>query len=234
MGSQLGFISEGLFQSQEDIDKSATITGKDVLPGYIKYKDRNGDGVISYEQDMGYVGRSPYARFQSSLNLNGSWKGFDFDLLFQSGLGRTVALTGVYTSPGAEGIMDNTAFTKMFYHGGNSPQFLADNSWTPENLNAEFPRLSLVNASSNNAYSSTFWYRNGNYLRLKSFQVGYTIPQKLTRGVGIEKIRIFAEGSNLLTFSELTKYNIDPESPGVNNGYYPQQRTVSVGLNLSL
>lgn len=234
VGSQLGFISEGLFQSQEDIDKSATITGKDVLPGYIKYKDRNGDGVISYEQDMGYVGRSPYARFQSSLNLNGSWKGFDFDLLFQSGLGRTVALTGVYTSPGAEGIMDNTAFTKMFYHGGNSPQFLADNSWTPENLNAEFPRLSLVNASSNNAYSSTFWYRNGNYLRLKSFQVGYTIPQKLTRGVGIEKIRIFAEGSNLLTFSELTKYNIDPESPGVNNGYYPQQRTVSVGLNLSL
>ena len=234
VGSQLGFIAEGLFQSQEEIDNSPTITGSGVLPGYIKYKDRNGDGKISYAQDMGYVGKSPYSRFQTSLNLNGSWKGFDFDVLFQSGLGRTVALTGVYTSTGSEGIMDNTAFTKLFYHGGNSPQFLPENSWTPDNTNAEFPRLSLVTVSSNNAYSSTFWYRNGNYLRLKSFQVGYTIPQSFTRSAGIDRIRLYVEGSNILTFSELTKYNIDPESPGVNNGYYPQQRTLSFGLNFSL
>lgn len=183
---------------------------------------------------MGYVGKSPYSKFQTSLNLNGSWKGFDFDVLFQSGLGRTVALTGVYTSTGSEGIMDNTAFTKLFYHGGNSPQFLAENSWTPENTNAEFPRLSLVTVSSNNAFSSTFWYRNGNYLRVKSFQLGYTIPQTLTRSAGIDKVRVYVEGSNIFTFSELTKYNIDPEQPGVNNGYYPQQRTVSFGLNFSL
>lgn len=234
VGSQLGFVAEGLFQSQEEIDNSPTITGSGVLPGYIKYKDRNGDGKISYAQDMGYVGKSPYSRFQTSLNLNGSWKGFDFDVLFQSGLGRTVALTGVYTSTGSEGIMDNTAFTKLFYHGGNSPQFLPENSWTPDNTNAEFPRLSLVTVSSNNAYSSTFWYRNGNYLRLKSFQVGYTIPHSVTRSVGIDRIRLYIEGSNILTFSELTKYNIDPESPGVNNGYYPQQRTLSFGLNFSL
>ncbi|HHV87191.1 MAG TPA: TonB-dependent receptor [Petrimonas sp.] len=234
VGSQLGFIAEGLFQSQEEIDNSPTITGSGVLPGYIKYKDRNGDGKISYAQDMGYVGKSPYSRFQTSLNLNGSWKGFDFDVLFQSGLGRTVALTGVYTSTGSEGIMDNTAFTKLFYHGGNSPQFLPENSWTPDNTNAEFPRLSLVTVSSNNAYSSTFWYRNGNYLRLKSFQIGYTIPQSITRSAGIDRIRLYVEGSNILTFSELTKYNIDPESPGVNNGYYPQQRTLSFGLNFSL
>lgn len=234
VGSQLGFIAEGLFQSQEEIDNSPTITGSGVLPGYIKYKDRNGDGKISYAQDMGYVGKSPYSRFQTSLNLNGSWKGFDFDVLFQSGLGRTVALTGVYTSTGSEGIMDNTAFTKLFYHGGNSPQFLPENSWTPDNTNAEFPRLSLVTVSGNNAYSSTFWYRNGNYLRLKSFQVGYTIPHSVTRSVGIDRIRLYIEGSNILTFSELTKYNIDPESPGVNNGYYPQQRTLSFGLNFSL
>ncbi|SCD21879.1 SusC/RagA family TonB-linked outer membrane protein [Proteiniphilum saccharofermentans] len=234
VGSQLGFIAEGLFQSQEEINNSPTITGSPVLPGYIKYKDRNGDGKITYAQDMGYVGKSPYSRFQTSLNLNGSWKGFDFDILFQSGLGRTVALTGVYTSTGSEGIMDNTAFTKLFYHGGNSPQFLPENSWTPDNTNAEFPRLSLVNVSTNNAYSSTFWYRNGNYLRLKSFQIGYTIPQSFTRSAGIDRIRLYVEGSNILTFSELTKYNIDPESPGVNNGYYPQQRTLSFGLNFSL
>lgn len=236
VGAQLGFIAEGLFQTQEEIDNSPLIEGKKVLPGYIKYQDRNGDGKITYAQDMGYVGKSPYSKFQTSLNLNGSWKGFDFDILLQSGLNRTVALTGVYSKDvtGVEGIMDNTAFTRPFYHGGNSPQFLVENSWTSENMHAEFPRLSLVTVSSNNAYSSTFWYRNGNYLRLKSFQVGYTIPQKITQLVGIQRVRCYIEGSNLLTFSELTKYNIDPEQPGVNNGYYPQQRTVSFGLNFSL
>lgn len=234
VGSQLGFIAEGLFQSQEDIDNSPTISGAGVLPGYIKYKDRNGDGKISYAQDMGYVGKSAYPKFQSSLNLNGNWKGFDFDMLWQSGLGRTVALTGVYSSTGSEGIMDNTAFTRLFYHGGNSPKFLPENSWTPDNTDAEFPRLSLVTVSTNNAYSSTYWYRNGNYLRLKSFQLGYTLPTKLTQSVGINRLRMYIEGSNLLTFSGLTKYNIDPEQPGVNNGYYPQQRTVSFGLNFDL
>lgn len=234
VGSQLGFIAEGLFQSQEEIDNSPTIVGSPVLPGYIKYKDRNGDGKISYAQDMGYVGKSAYPKFQSSLNLQGAWRGFDFDILFQGGLGRTVALTGVYTSPGSEGVMDNTAFTKMFYHGGNSPVFLPENSWTPENTNAEFPRLSLVNVSTNNAYSSTHWYRSGDYVRLKTFQIGYTIPPRLMKSIGLSGLRVYTEGSNLFTFSELTKYNIDPEQPGVNNGYYPQQRTISFGLNLTL
>ncbi len=230
VGAQLGFIAEGLFQTQEEIDNSPTITGSPVLPGYIKYKDRNGDGKISYAQDMGYVGKSPYAKFQTSLNLNGDWKGFDFDILLQSGLGRTVALTGVYSS----GVMDNTVFTRMFYHGGNTPEFVPENSWTPDNQDAEFPRLSLVTVSTNNAYSSTFWYRNGNYLRVKSFQLGYTIPASLIKKSGFDRIRIFMEGSNLFTFSGLTKYNIDPEQPGVNNGYYPQQKTLTVGLSFSL
>lgn len=230
VGSQLGFIAEGLFQSQEEIDNSPTVEGYNVLPGYIKYKDRNGDGKISYGQDMGYVGKSAYPKFQSSLNLTAAWKGFDLDVLFQGGLGRTVALTGVYGS----GVMDNTAFTRLFYHGGNSPTFLPENSWTPENRDAEFPRLSLVNVSNNNGFSSTHWYRSGDYLRLKTFQIGYTIPQQLMNSIGLGGLRIYAEGSNLLTFSELTKYNIDPEQPGVNNGYYPQQRTVSLGLNLTL
>lgn len=230
VGSQLGFIAEGLFQTQEEIDNSPTIPGSPVLPGYIKYKDRNGDGKITYAQDMGYVGKSPYAKLQTSLNLNAEWRGFDFDLLLQSGLGRTVALTGVYPS----GVMDNTVFTRMFYHGGNTPVFVPENSWTPENQSAEFPRLSLVTVSTNNAYSSTFWYRNGNYLRVKSFQFGYSLPNSITRRAGIDRIRLFVEGSNLFTFSGLTKYNIDPEQPGVNNGYYPQQKTVSFGLNFSL
>ena len=162
-----------------------------------------------------------------------NWKGFDIDLLFSWGLGSSVALTGQYTASGSEGVMDNTSYTKPFYHGGNSPVFLLENSWTPENPNAEFPRLEIDNASSNNAFSSTHWYRNGNYMRLKTAQLGYNFPKKWLAPAGIQALRLYVEGYNLLTFSGLTKYNIDPESPAVNNGYYPQQRTYTLGLKVT-
>lgn len=233
IGAKKGFLDQGLFQSDEDIANSPTIAGANVLPGYVKYVDRNGDGVISYAQDMGYVGKSATPTHTGSLNLFGNWKGFDFDVLFAWGLGHDIALTGVYTATGAEGIMDNTAYTKPFYHGGNSPEYLVEKSWRPDNPNAEFPRLSLVTVSSNNAYSSTFWYRNGNYLRMKTAQIGYSFPKMWLNNLGVEGFRMYVEGYNLFTLSGLNKYNVDPESPAVNNGYYPQQRTFSLGVKLT-
>lgn len=233
IGTKLGFIAQGLFQSEEEIANSATIPGSAVLPGYIKYLDRNGDGVITYAQDMGYVGNSATPKHTGSLNLFGNWKGFDIDMLFSWGLGHDVALTGVYTASGSSGVMDNTAYTKPFYHGGNSPAYLVENAWTEDNRGAEFPRLSLVTVSSNNAYSSTFWYRKGNYLRMKTAQVGYSFPNRLLTPIGVQAFRIYVEGYNLFTLSKLNKYNIDPESPAVNNGYYPQQRSFSVGVKLT-
>ena len=128
--------------------------------------------------------------------------------------------------------MDNTSMTKPFYHGGNSPRYLVENSWTPENTDADFPRLS--DETGGNNYASTHWYRSGDYLRLKTAQLGYTLPVKWTSKIGIRQLRVYVEGSNLFTLSYLTKYNIDPELPSVNNGYYPQQRVVSVGLNITL
>ena len=229
VGSVIGFIDQGLFQSEEEILNSPTMVGKPIRVGDIKYLDRNGDGKISYEQDRGYVGTSVYPKFTGGLAFNAAWKGIDLNFLLQGALGSTIALTGVYDG----GIMDNTSMTKPFYHDGNSPLYLVENSWTPENTGAYFPRLSLA-SSSNNAYSSTRWYRPGDYLRLKTAQLGYTLPERLTRKVGIRKLRIYVEGSNLLTFSHVGKYNIDPELPSVNNGYYPQQRVMSVGLNITL
>jgi TonB-linked SusC/RagA family outer membrane protein len=226
VGSQVGFIALGLFQSQEEIDNSALIEGKAVRVGDIKYLDRNGDGVISYEQDRGFTGKSAYPKFVGGFSFNADYKGFDMSVLFQGALGRDVALTGVYSG----GIMDNTSMTRPFYHGGNSPRYLVENSWTEENTSGEFPRLSLVPASTNNGYSSTFWYRNGDYLRLKTMQVGYNFSEL---GNAFSNLRVYVEGQNLLTFSELTKYNIDPEQPGVSNGYYPQQRILSMGVNLT-
>lgn len=233
IGTKYGFIAEGLFQSEEEIKHSATIKGSKAIPGYVKYRDINGDGIVTAAQDQGYFGKSSTPKHTGSIDLFGDWRGFDFDLLFSWGLGGNVALTGQYTATGSVGIQDNTAFTKPFYGGGNSPVTLVENCWTPENPGAEFPRLEINPVSNNNGYSSTLWYRNGNYLRLKTAQIGYTIPQSLIKKSGITSLRIYAEGYNLLTFSGLTKYNIDPESPAVNNGYYPQQRSYSIGLKIS-
>lgn len=229
VGSQIGFISSGLFRSQEEIDNSALIPGKAVKVGDIRYVDRNGDGKITYDQDRGYIGKSSYPKLIAGINLSAEWRGIDFSCLWQGAFGRDVALTGVYSS----GVMDNTSLTKPFYHGGNSPTYLLERSWTPENPSGEFPRLALVSASSNNAFSSSFWYRNGNYLRLKNLQIGYSLPKRVLSVMGIENLRIYVEGQNLLTFSELNKYNIDPEQPGVSNGYYPQQRIYSCGVKLT-
>ena len=229
-GAQVGYISLGLFESWEDIANSAIMEGKAVRPGDIKYLDRNGDGIISYEQDRGYIGKSAYPKFVGGFNFDANWKGIDLSFLLQGALGRDVALTGVYSG----GIMDNTSMTKAFYHEGNSPKYLIENSWRDDNPGGEFPRLSIAPPSTNNGYSSTLWYRNGDYLRLKTAQIGYTLPKKWINAAGIYNTRIYAEGQNLLTFSHLAKYNIDPEQPGVSNGYYPQQRIFSFGINVTL
>ncbi|MDE6085447.1 MAG: TonB-dependent receptor [Muribaculaceae bacterium] len=241
VGVKRGMIAEGLFQSWEEIENSPTPAQK-VRPGYVKYKDLNGDGKIvapsagAWGDDDGYFGKSHTPKYTGSLDLNANWNGFDFDMLWAWGLDCEVALTGLYTQSGSahSGVQDHTSFTRPFYEGGNSPIYLVENAWTPENPNAEFPRLeATMSYSNNNGYASSLWYRNGNYLRLKTAQIGYTFPQKWIGRSGITKLRVYAEGYNLLTFSELNKYNIDPESPAVNNGYYPQQRTFAVGVNVS-
>ena len=160
-------------------------------------------------------------------------KGFDFDILASWGLGSDVALTGVYTASGSSGIQSATAFTRPFYQNGNAPVYLVANSWTPENTNAEFPCLEINPRSLNNGLASTFWYRNGNYLRIKTAQIGYNFPKKWLSPLGVEVLRLYVEGYNLLTFSAVSKYNIDPESPAVNNGYYPQQRTYTLGAKIT-
>ncbi len=235
VNSKYGFVANGLFQNEAEIAAAPypENSPKGLLPGNIRYIDLNGDGKISYEGDMAYVGKSHIPTHSGSLDLNGSWRGFDFDILFAWGLGHDVALTGTYTATGSTGIMDHTSYTLPFKWYGNSPVYLVENSWTPENTNAEFPRLCAVPQNNNDAYASTFWYKNGNYLRLKSAQIGYTVPRDIVKKAGITNLRFFVEGYNLLTWSGLKKYNIDPEAPAVNNGYYPQQRKVSFGLNLS-
>ena len=116
--------------------------------------------------------------------------------------------------------------------GGNAPYYLVEDSWTPENTSARYPRLSAIH-NGNNAYTSSWWLVNGNFLRLKNLQFGYTIPKKILAkaNIGLSNVRVYVAGTNLFTFTEF-KY-CDPEMAIINNGYYPQQKNYSVGLNIT-
>ena len=229
VNSDLVLVADGLFQTEEEIDNSPWYDGQRPDLGDIKYKDIDGDGVIDAWKDRTYSGRSNRPELTGGLSLYGAWKGIDFSLMFTGGALFDVALTGIYYN----GAMDSTPFTKMFKRDSNAPVYLAEGSWTPENPNAEFPRLSISRSNdSNNVLASTFWYRDGKYIRLKTAQIGYTFPEKWMKVIGVQKLRIFVEGGNLFTISGLPK-GIDPESPGVNLGYYPQQRTIMGGLSIT-
>jgi TonB-linked SusC/RagA family outer membrane protein len=224
-----GWIADGLYRSEKEIDNSAWYGSRPNL-GDIKYRDINGDGKITYDQDRGLIGRSNRPELMFGLNLVGNWRGFDLNAQFTGGALFDVSLTGTYYN----GYDDNTVWTQTFKEGSNSPLYLVENAYSIDNPNGTFPRITLSTASHGgyNGLASTFWFRNGNYLRLKSAQFGYTIPNKPLAKIGIENLRLFIEGSNIFTISGLPK-GIDPESPSVNNGYYPQQKVFMGGVTLS-
>lgn len=227
-GSILCWKADGLYRSEAEIDKNAWY-GTRPNVGDIRYVDINGDGKID-EDDKGYFGRSNRPQLTFGLNFNLSWNGIDFNAQFTGGALFDVSLTGTYYN----GYDDNTIWTQTFKEGGNSPLFLVQNAYSEYNKNGTFPRLTLSTTShgGDNGLSSTFWIRDGKYIRLKSAQLGYTLPKKWTNAVKIEAIRFFIEGQNLFTIDGLPD-GIDPESPGVNNGYYPQQRLMMGGLSLT-
>ena len=228
-GSHWGWLAEGLYRSEEEIDNSAWY-GTRPNVGDIKYTDLNGDGQIDW-QDRGIFGKSNRPELTYGLNINMGWNGFDMNLQFTGGALFQVSMTGTYFNEND----DDTIWTKTFKEGGNSPLYLIENAYSLDNPDGTYPRLSLATTGhgGDNGLSSSFWWRDGKYVRLKTAQLGYTLPQGFTRRFGVESLRIFIEGNNLFTIDGLPE-GIDPESPGVNNGYYPQQRNIMGGLSITL
>lgn len=227
VGLKYGFVADGLYQSQEEIDNSALFGPARV--GDVKLKDLNGDGRITWDQDWTVIGKSDLPEIMFGFNMGADYKGFDFNVFFQGAAKSDIALSGYYD--GTDGIYDNTFYTRPFYQDGNSPKYLVENSWTPENTKAKYPRLSTITSGSGGKFSS-FWIQDGAYLRLKSAQLGYTLPTVLTKKIGLQKVRLSVSGSNLFTLSGLDY--LDPEMPSVNQGYYPQQKLYEFGLNVTL
>jgi hypothetical protein len=221
IGSVLGFgklmlLSDGIFQSQTEIDNSPMqrFAGK-VHPGDIKYKDINNDNVIdNFDRVMTDYNDTPDTYY--GFRLGGMYKNFDFSVLMQGVGGRTIQIrTLVMAGSNSTGYIN---------------QFSVD-AWTAENPTAPYPRLGISDRG-NNTVDSDFWLKSGNYLRLKSVEVGYTIPDEVSKKIKIRSLRFYLNGFNLLNFNT-TGMDIDPEMPY--SGYsttYPYVCTVTAGLNL--
>lgn len=235
IGGKIGYVADGFIETWEEAKNTASPSGGVIAPGFFRFKDLNGDGLITSNGDRTYIGRSNIPEFMFGLNIDMAYKGFDFSALLQGAALADVSLAGAYEGAVGinSGVHDNTVWTKSFYGNGNSPYFIVENAWRPDNMDAEFPRLTAnkVGLSPHNANGNSGWIRKGDYLRLKSIQLGYTIPANILDKAKISNLRLFVTGSNLFTWDHL-KF-IDPEMPNVNLGFYPQQRIYAFGASIT-
>ena len=203
----------GFFKDEDDILKSPTQTFTDVRPGDIKYKDQNKDGKID-SNDYYPIGYTSMPQITLGLHGGITFKGFDMDIFFQGAANRTVYCGGKY------------------YHAFQNDakvSSIALGRWTPETAEtATYPRLSSEN-NLNNYQASSFWQKNGNFLKLRSLEIGYTLPFQLSRKINLEKVRIFANGTNLFSLDHMDG-STDPETMSG----YPALRTISFGLSIQL
>jgi TonB-linked SusC/RagA family outer membrane protein len=226
MGRRYGFKALGLFQSQEEIDAYPVAPSGSIHLGDIKYQDVNGDGIISSRYDYVKTGYGQIPEINFSFNADINYKNFYMTMLWQGVSHCDYELSGVYDT----GVTASTAYTAIFAEGGNAPYYLINGAWRPDHTNAKYPRLTTL-ANGNNAWQSTWWVVNGEYLRLKNLNIGYSVPASLLKNTPFTRINVYVAGTNLITLSHF-KY-VDPESPSVSNGYYPQQKTYSFGVNLT-
>ncbi len=222
IGDVWGFKTAGLYQTQEELDNMPHPINTTPRLGDIRYVDINGDGKITAE-DQVKIARNQRPEMMFALNAQANWRGFDLSFQLQ-GAALCDKMLG-------SGVSDFCPLTRPWYgNWDNSPLYLVEGSWRPDNTNAEYPRLS-VTGNAQNSYVSDFWKRNGAYLRLKNLTIGYTIPTRITKKANISNVRFFASGVNLFTITDF-KY-LDPESGNYTWAFYPQQRTFTFGLDLS-
>ncbi|MGB0367034.1 SusC/RagA family TonB-linked outer membrane protein [Winogradskyella sp.] len=213
-----GYVAEGLFTTQGEIDAlpyvyDETIGNAAIAPGDIRYSDINGDGLLNF-RDQVELGNGNTPNWIAGLNFDFHYKDFDLSAFFQGGFGFSQFVT--------------------LKHGNNFSEFMYNNRWTPENNNANgvIPRLG---GAGSNGWTSSYNYKDSDYVRLKALSLGYSLPKEMLDKFNIQRLRVFFAGTNLFTFSDILDFEVDPESPsGLGGFYYPQMKTVSFGLNLSL
>ncbi len=213
INSHWGYKTDGLFQTVEEIQKYPTLQAG-TKPGDVKFVDMNKDGKINAD-DMTYLGTSfPKYTFGSSHNF--SFNGFTLNLLFQGAAEVQTRLSGALAEMG-----NQEGFTHKIY---------ADNYWTPERTDARFPRPAKFDLR--NVSTSDRMLINGSYFRLKNVQLLYQIPAEIARKAYLRRASVYVAGTNLLTFSKLNEWNLDPEADSGRAQYYPQTALYTMGINL--
>ncbi|MEC5147981.1 SusC/RagA family TonB-linked outer membrane protein [Chitinophaga sp. 212800010-3] len=234
IGEIWGLETEGFFQNETELknhaDQSKVGTpdqGFKFYVGDLKFKDLNGDGVISYGKntladhgDKRIIGNNA-VRFPYSIDINTGYKGFDLRLYLQ-GIGKR----DWYPNP------SNHYFWGIYAQPWTNVQVHNMDYWTPENPNAYFPRVKsyIAEGATELGAPQTRYLQNAAYLRLKNITLGYTLPKKLTDKMKIARLRFYFSAENIFTISHL-RANIDPE--GLDGAIYPFQKTYSAGLNMN-
>lgn len=223
-----GLIALGLFKDYDDIRNSPKQEFGTVQPGDIKYKDVNGDGVVN-DGDKVAIGATTKPNMIYGFGISASWKGLDVNVHFQ-GAGKTsFFIEGATVHAFSAGEWGN-----ILSDVANSNRWIdheISGTMATENPNASYPRLSY-GGNSNNYRQSTFWLRNGSYLRLKTLELGYSIPKPLVNKIRFNNIRLFLRGSNLLTFSSFKLW--DPELGSSTGTEYPLAKSLTLGLSVNL
>ena len=216
-----GLIAEGLFKDYDEIRQSPQQMFGEVAPGDIKYKDVNGDGRIN-DDDVVPIGATTRPNLVYGFGLSTSWKGIDFNVHFQGAGKSSFFINGYTVYPFSEGDWGNilTDVVGKYWSLGSN-----------ENPHAEYPRLSF-GGNNNNYRASTYWLRDGSYMRLKTLEIGYTLPKTFVNKLHIDNIRFYLMGTNLLTFSSFKLW--DPEMGSSNGQKYPLSKTYTLGMTINL
>lgn len=227
-----GYNALGIFQNQDEINAYLNEAGKPIMgnaiPGDVKYEDLNGDGVITGSDALSYLGK-PMPDWTFGANFSFEYKGFDFSAFLQGVTGNQLFFAVMRT--------DRLMF--------NKPAYYYNERWTGEGTSNTIPRASAALGRYGNSTGNFNWSNinvfDGDYLRLKSLTLGYTLPSQLTGKIGISKLRLYVAATNLFT---LTKYPgtdpeigqvvaSDPSTYGVDRGLYPASRVLTTGINVT-
>ncbi|WP_207434826.1 SusC/RagA family TonB-linked outer membrane protein [Sabulibacter ruber] len=214
INSFFGYVADGLFRSQEELDAHAAQNGKGL--GRIRYRDLNEDGVIN-DFDRTWIG-SPHPDYTYGFNASLAYKGFDFSFLLQGVAGIDVVNDFKYS----------TDFWSVSETGSNKGERLLG-AWSPSNPNSDIPAIALTDANWE-ARFSTYYVENGSYLKLRNAQAGYTFSGALLQKARVQSLRVYVGGDNLgILLKSKSFTGVDPENPGFG---YPNPTVLTTGLNV--
>ena len=213
IGSFALYQANGIFKSLEEISNYPHVSG--TVPGDIRLVDTNGDKVIN-NKDQVRIDKTNVPRIIYGINLGASYRNFDMTMLWQ---GQAQAAQYVLLESGSTG---------NFFASD-----VADR-WSPQNPTGNWPRVAdkMYTSLSGNAYPNTFWLRNTDFIRLKNVEIGYNLPATLVSKAKLGGVRVYANGFNILTLTNSANKNIDPEGDQQTATFYPQQRTLNLGVNV--